>query len=452
MKRLYSKFSADAGRNLWLKCLLMFCLLFPLSVAAETLYLSKGGARTLKVNTVIDTVFTTDPEVVDYNLISDREVVIYGIQNGVGEILLVQNDATRKIKVVVDPLVGKLASQIQDQFPGSTIELRKVGDSYVLAGIAVDEESRDAIYQIVGEALGMQSESNATQMSTEKLGNVNIAMLNRVSYKKLQNRMRLPQANQVNVKISVVELNKSYSDSLGIEWGQAGSVGNFVLNKLKFNASELTSMIHALGNESVARVLAEPNLSVLSGETADFLVGGEIPVVTSSSNGSNVEYKEIGVKMTLAAKVENSQKVRLMIYQEVSNIDSQSTSTSESYYLPTLKSRKARTTIELADGESFVLAGLLSETEQEVLKKVPYIGDIPILGAFFRSTSAHREKTELVVVATIKLVRPVSSSQVTIPAWQRSTLLERYFNIHSFSGDNGGKNVVSFLEQGGFIY
>ncbi len=452
MKRPENRFSASIAGKVWLKCLLMFCLLFPLSVAAETLYLSKGGARTLKVNTVIDTVFTTDPEVVDYNLISDREVVIYGLQNGIGEILLVQNDATRKIKVVVDPLVGKLAAQIQDQFPGSTIELRKVGESYVLSGVAVDEESRDAIYQIVGEALGMESETRATEMSTENLGNVNIAMLNRISYKKLQNRMRLPQANQVNVKISVVELNKSYSDSLGIEWGQAGNVGNFVLNKLKFNASELTSMIHALGNESVARVLAEPNLSVLSGETADFLVGGEIPVVTSSSNGSNVEYKEIGVRMTLGAKVENSQKVRLMIYQEVSNIDSQNTSTSESYYLPTLKSRKARTTIELADGESFVLAGLLSESEQEVLKKVPFIGDIPVLGAFFRSTAAHREKTELVVVATIKLVRPVSSTQVTLPAWQRSTLLERYFNIHSLSGDNGGKNVVSFLEQGGFIY
>ena len=452
MKRPDSRFSAGITGNMWLKCLLMFCLLFPLSVNAETLYLSKGGARTLKVNTVIDTVFTTDPEVVDYNLISDREVVIYGIQNGVGEILLVQNDATRKIKVVVDPLVGKLASQIQDQFPGSTIELRKVGESYVLSGVAVDEESRDAIYQIVGEALGMESDTGTTQMSTDSLGSVNISMLNRVSYKKLQNRMRLPQANQVNVKISVVELNKSYSDSLGIEWGQASNVGNFVLNKLKFNASELTSMIHALGNESVARVLAEPNLSVLSGETADFLVGGEIPVVTSSSNGSSVEYKEIGVRMTLGAKVENSQKVRLMIYQEVSNVDSQNTTTSESYYLPTLKSRKARTTIELADGESFVLAGLLSESEQEVLKKVPFIGDIPVLGAFFRSTSAHREKTELVVVATVNLVRPVSSSQVTLPAWQRSTLLERYFNIHSFSGDNGGKNVVSFLEQGGFIY
>ena len=404
------------------------------------------------MNTVIDTVFTTDPEIVDYNLISDREVVIYGIQNGIGEILLVQNDVTRKIKVVVDPLVGKLALQIQDQFPGSTIELKKVGDSYILAGVAVDEESRDAIYQIVGEALGMEAEINDITIKTEYTGDLKVPSLRQLQYKKLQNRMRLPQANQVNVKISVVELNKTYSDSLGIEWGQALDVGNFVLNKLKFNANELTSMIHALGNESVARVLAEPNLSVLSGETADFLVGGEIPMVTSSLNGTTVDYKEVGVRMTIGAKVENSQKVKLMIYQEVSNIDTQSSSAGTTYYLPALKSRKARTTVELADGESFVLAGLLSETEQEALKKVPFIGDIPVLGAFFRSTSAQREKTELVVVATINLVRPVSSTQVTLPAWQRSSLLERYFNISNVTGSSAEKGVISFIEQGGFIY
>ena len=438
--------------RLWSVCLLLAGLLLPLSCFAETVYLSKGGARTLKMNTVIDTVFTTDPEIVDYNLISDREVVIYGIQNGIGEILLVQNDVTRKIKVVVDPLVGKLALQIQDQFPGSTIELKKVGDSYILAGVAVDEESRDAIYQIVGEALGMEAEINDITIKTEYTGDLKVPSLRQLQYKKLQNRMRLPQANQVNVKISVVELNKTYSDNLGIEWGQALDTGNFVLNKLKFNASELTSMIHALGNESVARVLAEPNLSVLSGETADFLVGGEIPMVTSSLNGTTVDYKEVGVRMTIGAKVENSQKVKLMIYQEVSNIDTQSSSAGTTYYLPALKSRKARTTVELADGESFVLAGLLSETEQEALKKVPFIGDIPVLGAFFRSTSAQREKTELVVVATINLVRPVSSTQVTLPAWQRSSLLERYFNISNVTGSSAEKGVISFIEQGGFIY
>ncbi|KMV66888.1 hypothetical protein AI29_16200, partial [bacteria symbiont BFo2 of Frankliniella occidentalis] len=362
----------------------------------------------------IDTVFTTDSNVVNYNMISDNEVLIYGVENGEGEVLIVQNDTTRNIKVTVDPLIGKLAKQIEDQFVGSTIGLKKVGDSYILTGTAADEESRDAIYQIVGEALGLERIEVKTKFTSETTGfeQDSIPYLSQYQYRKLQNKMALPFANQVNVKVSIVELNRNYSDALGIEWGQAMDVGSFVLNKLKFDATQLTSVINALGNESVARVLAEPNLSVLSGETADFLVGGEIPVLTSSSNGSSVDYKEVGIKMLVAAKVENSQKVRLTLSQEVSNVDSNNITKTNELLLPAIKSRKSRTTIELADGESFVLAGLLSESEKEVLKKIPYIGDIPVLGAFFRSTSSQRERTELVVVATVNLVRPISSSQV----------------------------------------
>lgn len=437
-----------------MKYIIFVLLLMPLFVHAETIYLSKGGARTIKSETPIDTVFTTDSSVVNYNMISDKEIVIYGVDNGDGEILIVQNDNTRSIKVTVDPLIGKLTKQIEDQFVGSTIGLKKVGDSYLLTGTAADEESRDAIYQIVGEALGLERNEIKTKFANESLGfeQDNIGYLSQYSYRKLQNKMNLPFANQVNVKISIVELNRNYSDALGIEWGQAMDVGSFVLNKLKFDATQLTSVINALGNESVARVLAEPNLSVLSGETADFLVGGEIPILTSSSNGSSVSYKEVGIKMLVAAKVENSHKVRLTLSQEVSNVDSNNISKTNELLLPAIKSRKSRTTLELADGESFVLAGLLSESEKEVLKKVPYIGDIPVLGAFFRSTASQRERTELVVVATVNLVHPISSSQVSLPSWQRSTLLERYLNIGGSSNQTSKKAIVNFLEQGGFIY
>ncbi|WP_241585603.1 type II and III secretion system protein family protein [Rosenbergiella epipactidis] len=438
------------------KLILFIVFSIPLMAKAETIYLSKGGARTIKSNTPIDTVFTTDSNVVNYNMISDDEVVIYGVDNGEGEILIVQNDVTRSIKVTVDPLIGKLTKQIEDQFVGSTIGIKKVGDSYLLTGTAADEESRDAIYQIVGEALGLERSEIKTTFSSagenDNFSTTNLDYMSKYTYRKLQNKMNLPFANQVNVKISIVELNRSYSDALGIEWGQAMDVGSFVLNKLKFDATQLTSVINALGNESVARVLAEPNLSVLSGETADFLVGGEIPILTSSSNGSTVDYKEVGIKMLVAAKVENSQKVRLTLSQEVSNVDSNNISKTNELLLPAIKSRKSRTTIELADGESFVLAGLLSESEKEVLKKIPYIGDIPVLGAFFRSTSSQRERTELVVVATVNLVRPISSSQVALPNWQRSTLLERYLNIGSTDNQTSKKTIINFLEQGGFIY
>ncbi|WP_158784038.1 type II and III secretion system protein family protein [Pantoea sp. BAV 3049] len=433
-----------------LRILLIGLLLSLLSFQgrAETYYMQKGAARTLRMKESVETVFTSNPEVVDYQVINDREVVIYGLSNGRGDILLVQGGKTRTISVLVDPLIGQLNQLVQDEFPGSKIELKKVGDGYILAGTAADEESREAIHQVVGEALGLEREVLKT---TLKMGGdssqeeIELKQMNYISFKKLQNRLTLPMSNQVNVKITLVEINKNYSDSLGIDWSAASEVGDFILNQFKFNAGSLINVIHALGNESLARILAEPNLSVLSGETADFLVGGEVPVVTRTLDGTEVSYKEFGIKMFVAAKVESSQKVRLTLSQEVSSLDGSILD------IPTMKSRKARTTIELADGESFVLAGLLSETERESLSKVPFIGDVPVLGALFRNTAAKRERTELVMIATVNLVRPISPRNIMYPSINRSSLLERFFNINALTQDKSRREVAAFMQESGFI-
>ena len=432
--------------SLW--CVILTLSLFIFPCRAETFYLQKGAARTIKMKESVETVFTSNPEIVDYQIVNDHEVVIYGLSNGRGEILLVQGGKTRNISVLVDPLIGQLDRLIHDEFPGSKIELKKVGDGYILAGTAVDEESRDAIHQMVGEALGLEREELKTELKTgndASQSDISLKHMNYVSFRKLQNRLTLPMSNQVNVKITLVEINKSYSDSLGIDWSAASQVGDFVLNQFKFNAGSLINVIHALGNESLARILAEPNLSVLSGETADFLVGGEVPVVTRSLEATEVTYKEFGIKMFVAAKVESSQKVRLTLSQEVSSLDGSILN------IPTLKSRKARTTIELADGESFVLAGLLSESERESLSKVPFIGDVPILGALFRNTAAQRERTELVMIATVNLVRPISPRNIIYPSINRRNLLERFFNINSLSAEKSRREVAAFMQESGFI-
>ncbi|WP_342754115.1 pilus assembly protein N-terminal domain-containing protein [Pantoea sp. MBD-2R] len=425
--------------------LLLLFVMYGGKARAETIYLQKGAARTLKLNDVVDTVFTSSPEVVDYQVISDREVVVYALGNGRGEILLVQGGHTRSISVMVDPLIGQLNQTVREHFPGSNIELRKVGDGYILSGTVTDEESRDAIHQLVGESLGLEREVTKTQLEINDKTVADLKHMDYVSFRKLQNHLTLPLANQVNVKITLVEINKTYSDSLGIDWSAATQIGDFVLNQFKFDASSLVTAIHAVGNEALARVLAEPNLSVLSGETADFLVGGEVPVITRSQNGTEVTYKEFGIKMFVAAKVESSQKVRLTLGQEVSLVNGEILS------IPILKSRKARTTIELADGESFVLGGLLSETERESLSKVPFIGDVPILGALFRNTSSTKERTELIMVATVNLVRPISPRNVLYPSVNRSSLLERFFNVNVLQKERSRREVRMFMEQSGFI-
>ncbi|MEF1193556.1 general secretion pathway protein GspD, partial [Vibrio parahaemolyticus] len=128
-------------------------------------------------------------------------------------------------------------------------------------------------------------------------------------------------------------------------------------------------------------VLAEPNLSVISGESASFLVGGEIPITVRDNDGISVTYKEYGVKLSMVAKVTDSENIRLSLLPEVSSIDKTNGVNSGLVSVPSLRTRKAQTTVQLKDGQSFVLAGLLTSEEQESLAKIPYLGDIPILGA-----------------------------------------------------------------------
>ncbi|VFS48863.1 General secretion pathway protein D precursor [Budvicia aquatica] len=120
------------------------------------------------------------------------------------------------------------------------------------------------------------------------------------------------------------------------------------------------------------------------------------------------------------------------------------------FNIPKLKSRKARTTVELADGDSFILAGLLNENDRETLSGIPFISEIPILGSLFRHATTERERTELVVVATVNLVKPISSRDAVLPDFSRSTVAERFFNLSSVSEPKSRKQVAEFLSKGGF--
>jgi len=204
-----------------------------------------------------------------------------------------------------------------------------------------------------------------------------------------------------------------------------------------------------MGNDTVGQILAQPNLSVMSGETANFLVGGELPVVTVVDGTTNVEYKEFGIRLDLMAKVLEDDKIKLSLMPEVSSLDTQYSNAS--YNLPALKTRRARTTVQLADGKSFVLGGLLSTEDKESLSQIPFIGEIPVLGALFRSSGTERTRTELVIVATVNLVQPVEPSAVQLPTMQRTTSLERFFNVEPTSSNKEqNKWANEIYATGGF--
>lgn len=458
-KNKYKKAGCVNSKVSWL--LGMTGLFLSYGVHAQEVYMEAGESQVIQVDGSIDTIFISAPKVADYEIIGDRGVMVYAKSDGQTDLIAFDKNGDQLIKttLVVDPILSAVQKKVGQLVPDSQISLQKVGKTYILNGTVPTEEDRDRVYQIVGEGVGAKRTANKKDVPSTSGGSGggsegSNAWLDEVVYQEVINKLKLPTTNQVNVKLSVVEVTKTFSDNVGIDWGTiSGTSGNITpgtFRFVKFNADTLSSLVHAISNDSVARVLAEPNLSVLSGESAEFLVGGEVPVVTSSANGSNVQYKDFGIKLNVGAKVSSSQRIRVTLGEEVSNVDSTySTNAGDSF--PAFQTRRAKTTVELADGESFLLGGLISNNEREDLSRLPFIGDVPILGALFRNAKTERTRGELVVVATVNLVKPVTMRDIVLPDFQRTSTLARFMNFEGISNLRDRKLAEGFVEQGGFI-
>lgn len=454
-KNKYKKAGYVNSKVSWL--LGMTGLFLSYGVHAQEVYMEAGESQVIQVDGSIDTIFISAPKVADYEIIGDRGVMVYAKSDGQTDLIAFDKNGDQLIKttLVVDPILSAVQKKVGQLVPDSQISIQKVGKTYILNGTVPTEEDRDRVYQIVGEGVGAKRTANKKDVPSTSGGSEGSnAWLDEVVYQEVINKLKLPTTNQVNVKLSVVEVTKTFSDNVGIDWGTiSGTSGNITpgtFRFVKFNADTLSSLVHAISNDSVARVLAEPNLSVLSGESAEFLVGGEVPVVTSSANGSNVQYKDFGIKLNVGAKVSSSQRIRVTLGEEVSNVDSTySTNAGDSF--PAFQTRRAKTTVELADGESFLLGGLISNNEREDLSRLPFIGDVPILGALFRNAKTERTRGELVVVATVNLVKPVTMRDIVLPDFQRTSTLARFMNFEGISNLRDRKLAEGFVEQGGFI-
>ena len=425
-------------------------LLSPFSLAARIVNLSEGDAQTVSVSSDIGSVFISNPEVADYQVIEKNKVVFFGKKIGNASLLIFDEEGKTLVsrKLVVNKSLVHIQQQIQLRYPDVDVNIYNLGDQAVLSGTVSTDQEKEDIYNLVGELLAKEAEVTTVEWD---LGDENYEMdfMRKYKFKGLVNNIEVIATKQVNVKLSIAEVTHSFLEEFGIELGSAGqSNGIFVDQLTNFSADDIISVISAIGNDNVGQVLAEPNLSVISGETASFLAGGEIPVVTVIDGGTSVLYREYGVRLELMAKVLRDDKIKLSLMPEVSALDS--TYSNASYDLPALKTRRARTTVELGDGQSFILGGLLSTEDRESLQRIPYIGDIPILGALFRHTETVRTKTELIIVATVNLVQPVHPSQVQLPTMEKTPNLRRWFALDGTYDKAKGIWANKVLATGGF--
>lgn len=451
--------------------LLMFCAL-SLGVKAEVVNLKPGQSKTLRFGSAVNTVFVSDPTVADYKIVNDKNIVLYARKLGSTELVVygAQAKILMDLSVDVDPLLSDIRQRVAREFPGSMVEVKRFQNAdktaWILSGTVADEETRDGVYQLVGSLVGAGDGGGKSNGSGD--GNEGARFAVAKVYDNVINRLQLPSSNQVNVKLTVVEVSKEFTDNLGIEWSSltldsiinggssVNSPGMFNLLGFRrgFDAGNISTLINAVNNDSIARVLAQPNLTVLSGESASFLVGGEIPIMVKDQDSVTVQYKEYGIRLNITAKVEKRQKIRLFVSNELSSVTG--SYAYNDYQIPTMRTRRSSSTIELADGDSFVIGGLLSEADKESLTKVPFIGDIPVLGALARSSMTERSKSELVVFATVNLVKPQPEAvahKMSLPSFRRSSVEKLFFNVgvdQKVREERLNSDAGRFLEQGGF--
>ncbi len=401
---------------------------FPVSAQSEVIA-ATGGTITVELNegklVRIDdpaaSVFVANPGIADVAVKSPRLIYVFGRHPGETSLFAVDGDENvlLSVNLSVTHNLTRLRGALQSLLPTETIDVQSIDGGIVLDGyVETATQSADA-QQLAGRFIGDGEE--------------------------VINRLLVTEPNQVNLRVRVAEVSRDVLRQLGINWSAAlngssiafgfisqgfGASNSLLGNALQsadqgfVNATKgdfnLNSLIDALAQESLVSLLAEPNLTALSGETASFLAGGQFPVPVSqeAANGNaaiTVEFKNFGVSLGFTPTVLSSERISMRVRPEVSALTDQGAVRLGNFVIPALTVRSAETTVELASGQSFVIAGLIQNNGTLSASKIPGLGDIPILGELFRSDSFQRQETELVIIVTPYVVKPVPAPLIASP-------------------------------------
>jgi pilus assembly protein CpaC len=411
------------------------------SGAPITVDVSKGVLITL--DRPADTVFVADPTIADVQIKSPKLIYLYGKEPGDTSLYAVDADQkvmlSRPVSVTRD--VAQLQSAISRLQPGAGVRVSAVDKSLVLTG---NVGSASAAEEVKHLADGFITDD-----------------------KQLVNRVTVDRPYQVNLRVRVAEVDRTVTKELGINWDTALRPQNFVIGlatgnpvialpgsgsggsstpantpigpaaltqngqvlglfnrnaglggtktdsiSFGYNTSRYSvdSVIDALDQNGLVTILAEPNLTAMSGETASFLAGGEFPIIIpgGSLGQTTVEFKQYGVSLSFTPVVLSDNRITMRVRPEVSELSNTGAVEISGTNIPGITTRRAETSIELGSGQSFAIAGLLQNNNSDSINQLPGLGDLPILGPLFRSTQFQHNESELVIIVTPYLVRPVS--------------------------------------------
>ncbi|MEZ4415822.1 MAG: type II and III secretion system protein family protein [Gemmatimonadota bacterium] len=407
----------------------------PLRVTQNTgrerlITIAVGNSALVTVPSGLRRVSIADPETADAVLVSNNEVVVNGKVGGTTSLLIWDNAGTLTIytvRVTVD--AATLEAEFQRLFPDERINVSAVGSSVVLTGEVRDARTRDkavALAQTLGEDVTVLDHLGTPDQG-QVLLHVRFAEVSRNALE--QYGINVTRVDPRNLRGDdegaltsggVVPFTRDFIDGDGPEQTFSDAVNFFLFH----DASNFGAFVQALRGQGLFRSLAEPNLLAMPGEEASFLAGGEFPVPVAQGAGANtvvtIVFKEFGIRLKFTPDITNSGAVRLHVAPEVSSLDFANGIELSGFRVPSLTSRKAETTVELMPGQTFAIAGLMDNTVVENGSKIPLLGDIPVLGALFRSKDLRQNRTELLVLVTPELVRP-SDRAIDVPTGEPST-------------------------------
>lgn len=419
-------------KHILIRIIAMVWVLVPFwSIAAEDLIqLEVGHQRLHREPLPISRVTVGRPEIADLvadgkllaSMLTKGEVLLTGTSVGSTSLnVWLKNVAEPRSYRIVVTTATALATQGLGEGNGE-LQVHQAGSMLRLTGNVSELSQHATAVQAAAAAgsgsgaTGKLSDASVLNLDTMVQTDIRIVEVSRRALKELGFNF-IKNLGNTSVAISPPSLLS------GIEVGSGGttftSQGGFLpiagaFNLAYGNAGKgLLANLSALEANGLAYTLAEPSLVALSGQTATFLAGGEFPIPVAQSGGTQtsitVEFKEFGVRLALTPTVLSSNHIALKVAPEVSELDFNTTVQTASVTIPGLKVRRADTTIELGDGDSFVISGLVSSNMVNNVDKIPWLGDIPLLGTFFRSTRFDREDKELVMIVTPHLVRPLAS-------------------------------------------
>jgi pilus assembly protein CpaC len=402
------------------------------SVADERILLSAGRSTVLRTDFDVVRIAITNPEVADAVVVQPRQILIDGRAPGTVSLIVWGVDLQRQYDLVVDPGISTLEQRLQPLFPGEDIRVSTNGEAIILSGrVSSNEVSLRAAEVAAATASGGQIvnlfELPGGSSSQQVLLQVRFAEVSRRALKEVGVSLFTSPLGVENTLGRVTTGQFAAPGFSGLEWTKessdfgapvTSSSGEFTfgdfLNLFVFSQRyDLGAMIRALRSKGLFQSLAEPNLIAYNGQEASFLAGGEIPVpvISGASGNVSVTYKEYGIRLSFTPTIAGD-TIRLRVRPEVSTLDFANGILLSGFRIPALSTRRAETDVELRDGQSFAIAGLLNNISQDDVNEVPGLARLPIIGRLFRSQGTRAEQNELMVLITPRLVRPLNPDEV----------------------------------------